>query len=554
MSEVVACLAEAPKARGREAAAVVIAGALLTSIFTYPIAFKLGHVGRVDNGDGQLSIWNVAWVARTLAVDPLHVFDANIFYPHRGTLAYSEANLGAGALAMPAYWLTRNPYAAHNSAVLIAFLLSFVGTYYLARYLTHDWRAAAMAAVWFAFCPFIFARTAHVQLLMTAGLPFVMLAFHRMADGPSPGRGAALGVAMALQALFCGYYGIFAILMVGFATVVVASTRRRWTSMPYWTAIGAAAVVSIAIVTPAFLPYAAMQRDTGFHRTAGQAVRYSANWSAYLASSSFAHAWLLSYLPRWTDALFPGVLLTVFGIAGLFVARREGKGELALVYGGMAALAFWMSFGPSAGLYAALYKVVPVFAWLRAPSRFGIVVSLSLSVLGAVAVARWMRGLRRPGAALAALLAIGCAELLVPLNMPEVPPLEPVYSTIKTLPPGPVIEMPFFYLEYMFPRHTYYMLQSTSHWNPLVNGYSDYMPPDFLAAVMTLAPFPSRDSLNALRSHGVRYAVFHMYWFDTENTRDVLGRLKEFEAYLRPMYIDESTRLYEIIGAPALSP
>src|SRR5439155_665853 len=81
----------------RELAAVLVAGALLTAIFTYPIAFKPGHVGRVDNGDGQLSIWNVAWVARTLPIDPLHVFDANIFYPNHNTLAYSEANLGAGA-------------------------------------------------------------------------------------------------------------------------------------------------------------------------------------------------------------------------------------------------------------------------------------------------------------------------------------------------------------------------------------------------------------------------------------------------------------------------
>ena len=157
--------AEAPQARRRELAAVLVAGALLTAIFTYPIAFKPGHVGRVDNGDGQLSIWNVAWVARTLAIDPLHVFDANIFYPNHNTLAYSEANLGAGALAIPVYWLTRNPYAAHSSAVLLAFLLSFAGAYYLTRYLTGDWRAAAVAAVWFAFCPFIFARTAHLTML-----------------------------------------------------------------------------------------------------------------------------------------------------------------------------------------------------------------------------------------------------------------------------------------------------------------------------------------------------------------------------------------------------
>src|SRR3954464_13565361 len=130
---------------GLEFAAVLATGVVLTVALTYPLAFKIGSVGRVDNGDGQFSIWNVAWVARTLVVDPLHVYDANIFYPHRGTLAYSESNLGAGALAIPAYWLTRNPYAALNSAMLLGFLLSATGMYSLVPYLTSDRGPAAVA-------------------------------------------------------------------------------------------------------------------------------------------------------------------------------------------------------------------------------------------------------------------------------------------------------------------------------------------------------------------------------------------------------------------------
>ena len=187
----------------RELGLVLLASTILTAALTYPTAFKLGQVGRVDNGDGKLSIWNVAWVARTLVADPLHVFDANIFYPHRGTLAYSENNLGAGALAVPVYWATKNPYAAHNFAMLLAFVLSASGMYYLVRHLTADRRAASVSAIGFAFCPFVFAHTAHIQLLMTAGLPFSLLAFHRMADKPGPGRGAALGVVMAAQAICC---------------------------------------------------------------------------------------------------------------------------------------------------------------------------------------------------------------------------------------------------------------------------------------------------------------------------------------------------------------
>src|SRR5262245_3577656 len=105
---------------------------------TYPLAFKLAtHGYRLHVvGDYQYSVWNVAWVAHALLTDPLNVFNANIFYPHRLTLLYSEANLAAGALAVPAYWLTRNAFAAHNAAVLLSFVLSGTGMYYLVRYLT----------------------------------------------------------------------------------------------------------------------------------------------------------------------------------------------------------------------------------------------------------------------------------------------------------------------------------------------------------------------------------------------------------------------------------
>src|SRR5438128_4239247 len=121
----------------REFALVLVGFAALTVFFTYPLALHLGSLAyRIDNGDGQFSIWNVAWVARALVLDPLHVFDANIFYPHRMTLAYSEANLGSGALAIPIYWTTRNPYAAHAFVVLMSFLMSAVATYYLVRYLS----------------------------------------------------------------------------------------------------------------------------------------------------------------------------------------------------------------------------------------------------------------------------------------------------------------------------------------------------------------------------------------------------------------------------------
>jgi hypothetical protein len=338
--------------------------------------------------------------------------------------------------------------------------------------------------------------------------------------------------------------------MVGYAVLIVAMTRELWRDRRFWTAVGAGALVALGLVVPVFLPYLSLQRVEGFHRSLGEAERYSANWSAYLASSSYAHAWMLSFLPQWREVVFPGFVAVAFGAGGAWTARRERDGEIILLYGGLAILAFWASFGPAAELYSMLYAAIPMFAWLRAPARFGLIVGLALSVLAGFGVTALLRRIRFQTAAALAIGLIAAAELVVPLGIPEVPPVEPVYRTLRTLPAGPVIEMPFWYLPEMFPRHTYYMLQSTSHWMPLVNGYSDYTPPDFTEHVLTLAPFPSRDAFKVLEPNKVRYAVFHMYWYNAENQRDVFARLKEFEAYLRPLYVDEGTRLYEIVGFP----
>src|SRR5687768_10785574 len=94
----------------REALCVLAAGAVLAAALTYPFITQIDRVARSENSDGQFSIWNVAWVARTLIADPGNLFNANIFYPHQQTLAFSENNLAAGVLAVPIYWATKNPY------------------------------------------------------------------------------------------------------------------------------------------------------------------------------------------------------------------------------------------------------------------------------------------------------------------------------------------------------------------------------------------------------------------------------------------------------------
>ena len=545
--------------RGLTEAAAVLAGAFaLTAALTFPLVPKLDRVGRVNTDDGRLSIWNVAWVADALIVNPRGLFDANIFYPARNTLAYSEANIGAGLLALPAWGLTGNPFLAHNTAVVIAFVLAVAAAYYLVRYLSGSREAAAIAGVLFGFCPFIFARTAHIQLLMTAGLPFSMLAFHRLIDRPSAGRAVALGGVLFAQALSCAYYGIFAGLMVGLGTLYFAMTRRLWRSPRYWGLIGVAAAVSVGLTVPFFLPYLEVQ-DQGFGRTLDDARMYSANGGAWLASSAWAHRWWLDAIDGFSEVLFPGLITLVAGVAGAwFVWRRPAGGpaatglarDVAAYYALIGGLAFWASFGPDAGLYRLLYDTVPIFALLRAPARMGLMVTLALVVLSSAALGPWLRA--RPRAWTVGLALLAALELnMAPLTaLRDAAPVPEAYRTLARLPRGPLAEFPYFSLRPDYPRHAEYMLGSTYHWQPLVNGYSDFIPARFRNTAVALSYFPTRASFRILSEVGTRYVVFHLNGYNRSNRADLLERIGRYQQFLRPLVQQDDVWLYEIVDWP----
>src|SRR5438552_4790582 len=62
----------------------------LAVVHTWPLATAPGTLARNDNGDAILHEWIMAWVSHQVVTNPLHLFDANIFYPERHTLAYSD--------------------------------------------------------------------------------------------------------------------------------------------------------------------------------------------------------------------------------------------------------------------------------------------------------------------------------------------------------------------------------------------------------------------------------------------------------------------------------
>ena len=546
-----------------EPVTVLLAAAALSVAMTWPLARDLSHAGRTDTSDGQWSIWVVNWVAHAIADPKARLYDTNIFYPHKGTLAFSEANIGAGLLGVPAHLASGgNPYTTHNAVTLIGFALGAAFAYVLVRHLTGHRGAAALAGAAFGFCPFTFARFAHIQLLLTFGIPLALLAMHRLIDRPGPWRAVALGAALVGAALLSGYYGIFAALSVSLGMLYYAVARRLWRSWRYWLWTLAAALVAVGGVLPFFLPYSRLEAQGAPFRSLEEAGGWSANGAAWLASAGAGHRWMHPFIGTWSEVLFPGFVVTALALGGLAAAVWGARGrraaldrphlEAAGYYGLVGVLAFWISFGPEAGLYPLLYRTIPVFSFLRAPGRFGILVALSLAVIAGVFLAAVLRGRRRGWIAAAALAVAVLAEnTQAPINFRDAIPVAPAYRVLATVPKGPVAIFPFFYRRIDLHRHAHYMLLSTHHWQPIINGYSDYIPPDFTDRMVPISTFPTRESFEILKGYRIRYAVFHLNWYDRRSRPKLLERLEEYRDYLRPLNKDGDIWLFEVMGFPS---
>ena len=186
-------------------AAVVAAYAALTLILTWPLVIKAATHQLGGSVDAWLFLWMIGWDVHALTNGPLSIFNANIFYPHANTLAYSEHLIGTVFVAAPVVWLTGNVLLATNLVALSSVFLCALGAYVLGRKLGLSRGAAFICGVVFAFTPPRFGRIYQIHLATIYWVPFALAYLHAYLRDARP-RDLKLAAAFfALQALTSGH-------------------------------------------------------------------------------------------------------------------------------------------------------------------------------------------------------------------------------------------------------------------------------------------------------------------------------------------------------------
>jgi len=281
-----------------------------------------------DRGDPYMIAWTLWWDYHQTFNKPLHLFDANVFYPFKYTLAFSENDYGIALLCFPLFAAGVKPLTIHSIATFLGFAFCGYGAFRLTRTLTGRNGPAWVAGIVFAFIPYRFQVLSHLHYLFAGWIPLLLESLVLFARRSSWQRGAWMGVAFLMNGLSCISWLIITIVPLVLTVIFLVVARqplRR--SREFWFR----GVVAIALASAALFPFL-----WPYYRVS---VLYGLKWQPWefaFNSPSIIH-WFKAE-PRnklWQNfgamipgghALFPGMLAPLLAIASMRLCnQRSGR-------------------------------------------------------------------------------------------------------------------------------------------------------------------------------------------------------------------------------------
>lgn len=430
--------------------AVLAAYTVLTLLLTYPIAFQLSTHLLGDGGDTNIFVWNLWWIRKALTelrTNPL--WTDYLFYPEGASLVFHSLVPFNGLLGIPLQALV-GPIVANNLIVLLAFILSGYGAYLLIRYLITDRLSAFIGGMIFAFCPYKFAHLlGHFDLISTEWIPFYVLALLKLTNHHKQ-AGTALSLSCAIFLLLtalCAYYYLFYALI--FTALFAVYRVRTQGFRASWERDCRKFTSVLGLFLIGFAPFLAMAANDLLReghmmvRGWGGATGFQADLLSFITPSPL-HP-LFGSLVKPIASRFSGNLAeaTVFAgyislVLGVFAIVKLRSTEPWVRFWSLALFVFFiLSLGPFPRILGKGIKLIPlpyhlimrtpILSNLRVPSRFAIMVRLSLAVLAAFSCRHLLK--RFKGGAWRALVFLGIT-LIVTFEYLAIP-----LSTFRTSAP-----------------------------------------------------------------------------------------------------------------------
>lgn len=480
---------------------------LLTLILTWPLALHLSDgIVHFVASDHYQNLWNIWWFRTALFEQHHNPFYTDVlFYPYRASQHPLELYFHT---LQPAFMLLASPLSyligivsSYNLLVLLSFVISGWGMYFLARYFTQNTAAAFVAGALFDFCAYHFniLSVGQTNLLPTGTIPLFILFLHKSVAPLQPSTEKSHSwlypslaiIVLTVASYIDWYYPLYMLMyMGGLLLVVLVRQPRQWRST--FIRFGAIGLGWLVLAGPLlFLTLRA---------TSDPDIKFKANLEFEVIHSAalfslFTPLKDMRIAPgAWQQAFF-GYTTSVLAIIGLWLGRKQRSWWLWWL--GLVVVFSILSLGPYLRLSqtdnttTAVTQGLPLpYLWLqnlplisfsRSPNRFQVIVEMALSMLAAFGLSglldvieNWSRFGQKIRSSLK--LALPLLVLAIfGLEMQTLPwPLEkmdrpPIFEQIAQEPGNfAVMELPITGHGVEDARRMYYQ---TIHHRPIAGGY-----------------------------------------------------------------------------------
>ncbi|MGC8926719.1 MAG: hypothetical protein ACP5QK_02210 [Myxococcota bacterium] len=371
---------------------VVLIYFIFTVIFTYPLIIDLNESVPSDLGDPLLNIWTLWWdMEQMIHLNISNYFNANVMFPYKNALAFSEHLTGEAILGLPFYILFRNPLTVYNILYLLSFVIAGFGTYLLTYKLTNNKFASFVAGFIYTFVPHRFGQIGHIQTLYSGFFPICFLFLIRFIDNLKMRDALLLSVFIIIQSLMNMYYVVY--LAITMLTIGIPYAILRGRIFKIRLHLLSILIIVIAIITllPFLLPYIELREAFGLQRDISTIASLPDIKNLIgINRINQIHSTHFKFLDINEGSFFLGISVSLLAIAGIIGYGLNNIYKIIFII--LMTISFLIIAGPEPSinykslhfnygfLYRFFYQYFPAFDGTRVPMRFYIFIVLSISL------------------------------------------------------------------------------------------------------------------------------------------------------------------------------
>lgn len=490
--------------------------------------------------------------------DLAHLYDTRMFHPLENTLALGNSQFIQSLLALPTYLVTHDVIVAAHSMVLINFFLAFLVMYILAFRLTKSIGASILGGLIFSYNPYVMAQF-YFELLTIFWIPLIFLTTEVLIEKPSFFKGLTLPLLFLAQLISSFYYTLFMVLTWPVYVLIRLKLKKISIKKLINQGLMVGGVISVVLGFIYLKPYVETKAKFQVTRSLERIRVHSAKLVDFVSTSPdnrFYGQLLGTKFEGYTEhSLFAGFVVYGLVIVSLILLLRKKYphqlNRVIIPFVAVGGIALVFSFGANSPPYLMLYKFMPFFDSLRAPSRFMVMGFFVYAILAAMAANYWLARLgARQGKLGSASWRIGIVLGLIFLISLEYqhnlakpfivkPEIKQAYQWLDGQDEIEVIlELPIANELLSYPNlfrsyfdDSKYLVYALYHTKKLINGNAAFNPPERTALGQFLTiNFPTQSKLDQLENMGADAVIVHREEYaDAKTADETVRELRRFK-------------------------